>query len=331
MKKLICLLSLILAFALPICAAAEDAHRWVEDITKLQALPVADESRLDAGFVRGEITNAAEALAAALLWADSDALHLPAAAMTDYSAFVMAMNETWHVTLCVGAETAVLQMDSAGRLLNLTQIGSPELPAWEGFLPKDTYTAIRSYIEHFARLNGCEAVTDYARVACAWGGDGYDVRVTVQASLDGVPCEFTISLATMGFTALRCPLPAVEPSAPPAPHGLEQFVVEVGERLHVVEALDKRSRGDAFSPWPEDALPREEVFSLGLTALTEAFGFSVADLTAQPFSYGYDAETAVVIWQLDFCLRDTGDFYTVHVRDLDGAVMGVWAPEEANG
>ena len=328
MKKL---MTLLLVLLLPLCAAGEDAHRWVEDITKLRALPLADESRMDAGFVRREITNAADALAAALCWAEVDALHLPVAAMTDYAAFVLALDDAWHVSLCVGEETAVMQLDSAGRLLSLTQVGGPEPPAWEGFLPRDTYTAIRSYIEHFARLNGCEAVTDYARVACAWDGEGYDVRVTVLASLDGTPCEFTISLATMGFTAVHCPLPPAEPSAVPAPHGLEQFVVEVGGRLHVVEALDKRSRGDAFSPWPEDARPREEVFSIGLTALTETFGLSVEALTAQPFSYGYDAETAVVIWQLDFTLRDTGEGYTVHVRDLDGAVMGVWAPEEANG
>lgn len=330
MKIIRQLTALLLVLLLPLCAAGDDPHRWVEDITKLAALPLADRSRLDAGFIRPEVANAADALSAALLWADSDALDVPGATMADYSAFVMAQDGAWLVTLCIGEDTVLLQLDSAGRLLSLAPVNAPELPAYAGTLPRDTYTAIRSYIEHFARLNGCQNVTDLARVACAWSGDGYDVRVTVRATLDGTPCEFTISLATMGFTALTCPLPAV-PQTPPAPMGMEQFVVTVDGRLHVVEALDKRSRGDAFSPWPDDAMPREEVFSIGLTALTQAFGFTVEDLTMTPFSYGYDAESAVVIWQLDFSLRDTGEGYTVHIRDVDGAVMGVWAPEEANG
>lgn len=324
------LCALLLAMLLPLCAAGEDSRRWVEDITKLAALPVADESRLDVGFARREVADAGDALSAALQWAESDALDTPAATLAEYSAFVMAREDAWDVTLCSGDETLLLQVDASGRLLRLEPVNAPELPAYTGLLPRDVYTAIRSYIGHFARLNGCSAVTDYARVACAWGGDGYDVRVTVRASLDGTPCEFTLSLATMGFTALSCPLPPQERRLP-APMGLEQFVVTVGGRLYVVEGLDKRSRGDAFSSWPADALPREAVFSIGLTALTEAYGLPVEDLTMTPFSYGYDAETAVVIWQLDFTLRDTGEGYTVHVRDSDGAVMGVWAPEEANG
>ncbi len=324
------LFALLLALLLPLCAAGEDSRRWVEDITKLAVLPVADESRLDAAFARREVADAGDALSAALQWAESDALDMPPATLADYSAFVMAREGVWDVTLCSGDEVSLLQVDASGRLLRLAPVNAPVLPPYTGVLPRDVYTAIRSYIEHFARLNGCSSVTDYARVACAWGGDGYDVRVTVLASLDGTPCEFTISLATMGFTALSCPLPPEERRIP-APMGLEQFVVTVGGRLYVVEGLDKRSRGDAFSPWPAGALPREAVFSIGLTALTEAYGLSVEDLTMTPFSYGYDAENAMVIWQLDFTLRDSGEGYTVHVRDSDGAVMGVWAPDEANG
>lgn len=330
MKSIRQLTALFLVLLLPLCAAADDSRRWVEDITKLKALPLADEARLDVGFSRPQVDNAADALAAALLWADADALDVPGATQADYSAFVMAQGSTWLVTLCIGADTVLLQVDANGRLLSLAPANTPEPPAYTGMLPRDTYTAIRSYIEHFARLNGCQAVTDLARVGCAWSGEGYDVRVTVSALLDGTPCTFTISLATMGFTAISCPLPAEERPLP-APMGMEQFVVTVDGRLYVVEALDKRSRGDAFSPWPADAMPREEVFSLGLTALTQAFGFTVEDLTMQPFSYGYNAESAVGIWQLDFTLRDTGEGYTVHIRDVDGAVMGVWAPEEANG
>lgn len=328
MKKLI---ALLLALVLPLCAAGEDAHRWVEDITKLTALPPADESRMDAGFVRVRVSDGADALRSALLWADSDALCLPGAERDAYSAFVMERDGLWHVTLCSGTETAVMQLDGEGRLLSLVQPARTEPPAWEGYLPRDTYTAIRSYLEHFALLNGWGSVTDYARVRCAWDGDGYDVLVTVRAKISGTPCEFTVSLATMGFTALSCPVPMPIAPTDAAPAGMEQFVVNLDGRLHVVEAFDKRSRGDAFSPWPQDALPRETVFSIGFSALDEAFGLSVADLTVQPFSYGYDAESETVIWQLDFFLRDTGEGYTVHVRDSDGAVMGVWAPEEANG
>lgn len=321
--------ALMLALLLPLCAAGDDSRRWVQDITKLTSLPTADTSRMDTGFRRLEITSAADALSAALLWGDSDALNISLAG-ADCSAFVMEQDGTWYVTLCSGTETVVMQLDSTGRLLSLVPVSEAEPPAYTGALPRDVYTSIRSYIEHFARLNGCSSVTDYARVGCAWDGEGYDVRVTVRAELDGTPSEFTISLATMGFTAISCPLPPMERTLPD-PMGMEQFVVNVGGRLYVVEALDKRSRGDAFSPWPADAMPREQVFSIGLTALTEAYGFSVEDLTLQPFSYGYDAETAVVIWQLDFFLRDTGEGYTVHVRDSDGAVMGVWEPAEANG
>lgn len=324
------LTALILALLLPLCAAADDSRRWVEDITKLTTLPLADEERLDAGFTRQPVDNAADALAAALLWAGSDALSVPGATLDDYSAFVMVQDGTWLVTLCIGTDTVLLQLDGCGRLLNLIHVNAPQPPAYTGTLPKDTYTAIRSYIEHFARLNGCRSVTELTRGACSWNGEGYDVRVSVGALLDGVPCEFTISLATMGFTSISCPLPPAEQTTP-APMGLEQFVVKVDGRLHVVEAFDKRSRGDAFSPWPADAMPREDVFSIGLTALTQAFGFTVEDLTLTPFSYGYNAESAVVVWQLDFTLRDTAESYTVHVRDVDGAVMGVWAPEEANG
>lgn len=324
------LLALLLTLLLPLYAHGDDSRRWVEDISKLKELPLADEARLDAGFSRPRVENAADALGAALLWADADALDVPGAALADYSAFVMAQNGAWLVTLCTGMDTVLLQIDADGRLLSLTPVDPPELPAYTGMLPRDTYTAIRSYIEHFARMNGCRTVTDYARVGCAWSGEGYDVRVTVRAALDGTPCEFTLSLATMGFTAISCPLPPVERTSPP-PMGMEQFVVTVDHRLYVVEALDKRSRGDAFSPWPADAMSREAVFSAGLTALTKAYGFTVEDLTLQPFSYGYDAESAVGVWQLDFYLRDTGEGYTVHIRDVDGAVMGVWAPEEANG
>ena len=39
--------------------------------------------------------------------------------------------------------------------------------------------------------------------------------------------------------------------------------------------------------------------------------------------------TLLLVLLLPLCAA--GEGYTVHVRDLDGAVMGVWAPEEANG
>jgi len=92
--------------------------------------------------------------------------------------------------------------------------------------------------------------------------------------------------------------------------------------------------GDSFSQWPGDALPREEVFAIALQALMDEFGLTLADLTAEPFLYGYNAESDMKVWQLDFACQSTpmeGTEYTVYVRDCDGAVLGVWGPEESNG
>lgn len=81
-------------------------------------------------------------------------------------------------------------------------------------------------------------------------------------------------------------------------------------------------------------LPREEVFSIALQALMDEFGLSFEDVTAEPFLYGCDAESAMHRWQLSFASQSdpTGGYeYSVYIRDSDGAVLGVWGPEEANG
>lgn len=339
------ILPLAFALALPLCAQADDSRRWVEDITKLKTLPPADTERLDAGFSRSSISHSGDVASAALAWAEADILcgGIPELSAGDLSLFVMQQDmHSWMVSISHGAGTSVLTLDMNGRLL---AYGSREdsAAAYEGVLPEGTDAAVLSYVEHFARMNGCKAVTGYERLNVRWDGTGYDVLVTAAAQLDGTRCTFTLALDTMSFTKIDCPLPAVMLTVPeaqrlimttPVPHAYEDFRVALGGGNITVQATDRRTRGDAFSQWPGNALPREEVFAIALQALTDAFGLSLEDLTAEPFLYGYNAESDMKYWQLDFACQSSpmeGTEYTVYVRDSDGAVLGVWGPEEANG
>lgn len=328
--------ALLLALLLPVCALADDSRRWVEDITKLEQLPAANAERLTAGFARMDITGGADAAESALRWAETDVLHGSLNRHDDFSLFVQGESGEWLATLCEGDDTMVMTLDARGRLLFYRSENAPALPAYEGYLPEGTDEAVLSCIEVFAGMNGCQSVTDYERLGCTRADDRYDVRVTARAALDGVSCQFTLSLATMGFTAISCPLPRIVPMPAPtvSPDGVEDFSVTIGGETVTVQAIDKRTKGYAFSAWPEDALPREEVFATALQALMDEFGLTLADLTAEPFEYGYDMESSMHIWQLDFSslTEPTGGMeYTVHVRDVDGAVTGVWGPDEANG
>lgn len=345
MKPISRILSLALALSLPLCALAEDdSRRWVEDITKMKSIPLADTARLDAGFTRLSIEHSGDVAAAALAWAETDILRggIQEAYAGDLSLFVMQHDGAWLVTLCHGEDTVMITLDAKGRLLSYGVVNEAEKPDYDGTLPEGTDEAVLSYIEHFARMNGCEVVTGYERLACRWDG-GYDVRVTASAMLDGTPCTFTLSLETMAFTAVDCPLPAGIQTASeamrlatttPVPAAYETFCITLGGETVEVRAIDRRTQGDAFSQWPEDAMPREEVFAIALQALMDETGLTLADVTAQPFTYGYDAESAMHKWQLNFDAHDTlmdGYDYAVYIRDSDGAVLGVWGPEEANG
>lgn len=345
MKPIRSILTLTLALSLPLCALAEDdSRRWVEDVTKMKSIPLADAARLDAGFTRTAIEHSDDVAAAALAWAETDILRggVQPADAGNLSLFVMQDDGTWLVTLTHDGDTAVLTLDAKGRLLGYHSKEEP-IAWYEGALPEGTDEAVLSYIEHFARMNGCEAVTGYERLNVQWDGNGYDVRVTVSALLDSTPCTFTISLETMAFTAVDCPLPdgtqiATEAlrlaMTTPVPAAYETFRITLGGETVEVRAIDRRTQGDAFSQWPGDALSREEVFAIALQALMDETGLTLADVTAEPFTYGYDAESAMHRWQLNFdafaTLSDGYD-YAVYVRDCDGAVLGVWGPEEANG
>lgn len=345
MKLLRRILPLTLALALPLSALAEDdSRRWIEDITKMKAMPLADTARLDPGFTRLTIANSGDVAAAALAWAETDALRssMHEFYTGDLSLFIMEDEDRWMASLSHGSGTQVLTLDAQGRLLGYRTSEEP-IAQYGGELPDGTHEAVLSYIEHLARMNGCESVTGYERLNVQWDGTGYDVRVTSAALLDGTRCTFTLSLDTMAFTQVDCPLPVTMHILPegmhrvmttPVPVAYETFRVTLGGETFAVQATDRRTRGDSFSQWPKDALPREEVFAIALQALTEEFGLTLADLTAEPFLYGYNAESDMWYWQLDFACQSTpmeGTEYTVYVRDSDGAVLGVWGPEEANG
>lgn len=345
MKTMAQILALTLALALPLGALAEDdSRRWVEDITKMKAIPLADTARLDTGFTRIPIEHSGDVAAAALAWAETDILRggVQEGNLGDLSLFVMQDNGAWLVTLRHGEDTVIITLDAKGRLLGYHCKEEP-IVWYGGELPEGTDEAVLSYIEHFARMNGCEAVTGYERLNVQWDGSGYDVRVTASALLDGTPCTFTLSLETMAFTSVDCPLPAGVQMATeamklamttPVPAAYETFRITLGGETVEVRAIDRRTQGDAFSQWPEDALPREEVFAIALQALMDETGLTLADVTAEPFTYGYDAESAMHKWQLNFDAFSTlldGYDYAVYVRDSDGAVLGVWGPEEANG
>ena len=344
MKLIIRMLSLSLALTLPLCALAEDSsRRWVEDITKMKALPLADTARLDADFARQPIRHSGDVATAALAWANADILcgGMHQAPSGDLSVFVMQDSASWLVTVSGSSGTVVLELDEQGRLL--ARRGQEDaIDSYDGELPQGTDEAVLSYITHFARMNGCEAVTGYERLSVQWDGRGYDVRVTAAALLDGTRCTFTLSLETMAFTAIDCPLPAafVAPAelqaamTTPVPDQADAFRITLGGEAVTVRAIDRRAQGDAFSAWPQDAMPREEVFAIALEALMAEFGLTLEDVTAAPFTYGYDAESAMHRWQLNFdvqsCPMDGYD-YAVYIRDCDGAVLGVWGPDEANG
>lgn len=345
MKLIKRILPLTLALALPLCALAEDdSRRWVEDITKMKAIPVADAARLDAGFARAPIAHSGDVASAALAWAETDILRggIQQASTDDLSLFIMDDQDRWHATLNHCGETVIITLDAQGRLLGYGSMEEAIAP-YSGALPEGTDEAVLSYIEHLARMNGCGAVTGYERLNAQWDGNGYDVRVTASALLDGTPCTFTLSLETMSFTAVDCPLPRATQIASeamkmvmttPVPVTSETFHVTLGGQTVAVSAIDRRTQGDAFSHWPEDAMPREQVFAIALQALMDERGVSLEDVTAEPFLYGYDAESAMHKWQLDFASQSDplgGYEYSVYVRDSDGAVLGVWGPEEANG
>lgn len=345
MRPMTRMLSLALALSLPLCAHGEDdSRRWIEDITKMHSIPLADAARLDAGFTRPAIEHTGDVAAAALAWAETDVLQggVYQTKTGDLSLFVMQDGESWLATLTHGEDTVLLTLDAKGRLLGYSCMDDP-IAFYEGDLPGGTDEAILSYITHFARMNGSEAVTGYERQAVRWDGSGYDVRVTASALLDGTPCTFTISLETMAFTEVDCPLPAgVQPATEamrlvmttPVPAAYETFQVTLGGETVAVRAIDRRTQGDAFSQWPEDARSREEVFAIALQALMDETGLTLADVTAEPFIYGYDAESDMHRWQLNFDAFATpsdGYEYAVYIRDSDGAVLGVWGPEEANG
>lgn len=344
MKPICRLLTLTLALMLPLCAWAEDdSRRWVEDITKMKSVPAANPDRLD-HLIRQPVLNSADAASAALAWAETNLLHpsLRSGVPGDLALFVMTDRNRWLVTISHSSDTVVLTLDAQGRLLGYEC--KQELIAWYGSeLPLGTDEAILSYIEHFARQNGCESVTGYEQLNVQWNRTGYDVRVTAAALLDGVRCTFTLSLETMAFTAVDCPLPAgisipqgtqwlLEPT--PVPTAYETFQIPMDSGTVAVRAIDRRTRGDSFSMWPDHAMPREEVFAIALQALMDEFGLTLEDVTAEPFLYGYDAESAMHKWQLNFDVPSSpmdGYDYSVYIRDSDGAVLGVWGPEEANG
>ncbi len=340
MKPITRILSLSLALALPLCASAEDdSRRWVEDITKLTSIPMANEARLDADFARTPISHSGDVASAALAWAEADILRggVQEALMGDLSLFIMRDDVNWHATLTHGNDTVLLTLDVQGRLISYQHMDSKHMTTYEHELLDGADEAILSYIEHFARMNGCERVTNYQRQSVLWDGSTYDAHVTASAKLDGTLCTFTISLETMGFTRIDCPLPYTPPllmTTPVPAHMHETLSITLADRAIDVQVIDARSIGSSFSQPPADALSRETVITIGLQALVDQLGLSAEDLTAEPMLCGYLAESALAHWQLNFASPASGVGgypYTVHIRDIDGAVLGVWTPEEGNG
>lgn len=339
-RLLIRALALLLALTLPLCASADDSRRWYENITKMERIPAADPARVAGSFALIPAGDSAAAASAALAWAQSGLVHSVIPAANQLSLFLMPDGGSWIVTLIIAEDTFVLTLDAEGRLLGL-QLQEDALPAYDGYLPEGTDEAVLSYIEAYARMNGCASVTDYERVSCTGTGDSYDVRVTARAKVDGVEGLFTLSLETMAFTGISCPLPPVfdmqrlTMTTPVPGASLEEtYVCQVNSQSLTVPALDHHKLGNAFAPVPEDARPRAEVFSIALEALTAETGLSAGALVQEPLRYGWCAESAMHYWQLNFTLvteDGTTLDYTVHVRDSDGAVLGIWSPEEANG
>lgn len=330
-------LALLLALTLPLGAGAEESRRWYENITKMERIPIADPARVAGDFSLTPAADSAAAAAAALAWAQSGMIHGVVPVADPLSLFLMPDGGNWLVTLIIAEDTHVLTLDTQGRLIDL-QSRSDALPAYDGYLPEGTDEAVLSYIDAFARMNGCGFVTDYERVGCTGTGENYDVRVTAKVRLNGTDCLFTLSLETMAFTSVSCPLPAVfrMPTTTPVPGtSLEEaYACQVNGQAVTVRALDHCRLGNAFGPVPASAQSREEVFAIALEALTAASGLPVERLVQEPLRYGWCAESAMHYWQLDFSIP-AGDGttldYTVHIRDRDGAVLGVWSPEEANG
>lgn len=336
-------LAFLLVLTLPLSAGAEDSRRWHENITKMEHIPAADPAEVAGDFARLPAGNNLEAASAALAWAQSGLVHglsLTPGSADQLSLFLAADGGNWLVTLIVADDAYVFTLDTEGRLIGL-QAQDGEHPAYDGYLPEGTDEAILSYIEAYARMNGCGFVTDYQRVGCTGTGDDYDVRVTVRAKVDGTDGLFTLSLETMDFTAIACELPPVfDPQlltlTTPVPGTSleERYVCEVNGQTLTVPALDHHRLGNAFAHVPQNARRIPEVISIALEALTEETGLPAETLVQEPLRYGWCAESVMHYWQLDFSIpQEDGTTldYTVHVRDSDGAVLGVWSPEEANG
>lgn len=339
-RLLIRALALLLVLTLPLCASADDSRRWYENITKMERIPAADPARVADGFTLTPASDSAAAASAALSWAQSSLVHGVVPAANQLSLFLIPDGGSWIVTLIIAEDSYVLALDTQGRLCGL-QAQWDALPAYDGYLPEGTDEAVLSYIEAYARMNGCGAVTDYERVSCTGAGDSYDVRVTARAKVDGIEGQFTLSLETMAFTSISCPLPPVfDPQlltlTTPVPGASleETYVCEVNGQSLTVPALDHHKLRNAFWPAPKTARERTEVFSIALEALTEETGLPAEAFVQEPLRYGWCAEYVMHYWQLDFSIpQEDGTTldYTVHVRDSDGAVLGVWSPEEANG
>ncbi|MBQ7848875.1 MAG: hypothetical protein IJ343_04050 [Clostridia bacterium] len=336
-------MALMLALSLPLCAGAEDSRRWYENITKMDRIPAGDPERIAGDFSLIPAGNSPAAASAALAWAQSGIVHglsLTPGGADPLSLFLTPDGGSWIITLLMARDSFMLTLDTQGRLISL-QAQDDTLPAYDGYLPEGTDAAVLSCIEAYARMNGCSYVTDYERIGCTGTGDSYDVRITARARVDGTEGQFTLSLETMDFTAISCALPPVfDPQlltmTTPVPGASmeETYVCQVNGQSMTVPALDHHRLGNAFVHVPENARGRAEVIAIALEALTAATGLPAEAFVQEPLHYGWCAESIMHYWQLDFSvLQDDGTSlgYTVHVRDCDGAVLGVWSPEEANG
>lgn len=83
--------------------------------------------------------------------------------MGDLSLFIMRDGDNWHATLTHDNDTVLLTLDAQGRLIAWQSMDEKNMSNYEGTLPDSTDEAVLSYIEHFARMNGCQRVTDYQR------------------------------------------------------------------------------------------------------------------------------------------------------------------------
>ncbi len=242
--------------------------------------------------------------------------------------------------------------------------------SYTGELPTNTDEAILSMIESFAALNGMNEVQDYERQQVTTLG-GYAVEVTSTAKLDQHEYAFTTRLDLMGFsrverTDMTLSLlpeqmelllmaaktesstatmqqqnePKENTAAVPS---LEQYEIAVDGVSCTLFAIDKAEMGNtSFATGKGRNLSPQQLLSLAVSYTMQNFGVTMEELTqVSAVEYGYretmddpywQSTFTTAEWQVDFFGPDGYDcLYELRIRDADGALIGIWGPEDGNG